>query len=65
MPFYIRKSIGLFGGLLHLNFSKHGIGASLGVKGFRISAGPRGSMLNAGRGGLYYRRSLKTSKYGR
>jgi hypothetical protein len=51
MPFYLRKSIGLFGNLLKLNFSKHGIGASLGVKGARLSFGPKhGPLLNLGRG---------------
>jgi hypothetical protein len=65
VPLYLKKSLGLFGGLLRLNFSKHGVGASLGVKGFRISTGPRGPMLNAGMHGIYYRRSLKSSRFGR
>ncbi|MFO7482846.1 DUF4236 domain-containing protein, partial [Oceanibaculum nanhaiense] len=38
--------------------SKGGIGMSVGIKGFRIGAGPRGHYVHAGRGGVYYRKSL-------
>jgi hypothetical protein len=49
MPFYLKKSIGLFGGLLHLNLSKHGVGLSLGVPSARLSFGPKHSpLLNIG-----------------
>lgn len=56
MGWYLRKSVGL--GPLRFNLSKSGIGASIGVKGLRVSKGPRGKQINAGAGGLYYRASL-------
>lgn len=45
MGLYFRKSVNLGGGL-RLNFSKSGIGLSGGVKGARISTGPRGTYMN-------------------
>ena len=54
MGIYFRKSFRA--GPLRLNFSKHGIGVSAGVKGFRVGTGPRGAYLKAGGGGLYYRK---------
>jgi hypothetical protein len=59
MGFYIRKSFGL--GPLRLNLSKSGLGASVGVKGARVSFGPKGTVFHAGRGGLYFRQRLDTS----
>lgn len=56
MPFYIRRSISA--GPFRFNFSKGGIGASVGVKGFRIGTGPRGHYVHAGRGGIYYRATI-------
>ncbi len=56
MPFYIRKSVSA--GPFRLNFSKGGLGMSVGVKGLRIGTGPRGHYVHAGRGGLYYRSSI-------
>jgi len=56
MAFYIRKSISA--GPFRFNFSKGGVGVSVGVKGLRIGTGPRGHYIHAGRGGLYYRASL-------
>jgi len=56
MPFYIRKSVSV--GPFRLNFSKGGVGASVGVKGFRVGTGPRGHYVHAGVGGLYYRSSV-------
>lgn len=56
MPFYIRKSVSA--GPFRFNFSKGGVGVSVGVKGLRIGTGPRGHYIHAGRGGLYYRASL-------
>src|SRR5437870_8645268 len=41
MAFYLRKSKSFFGGLLNLNFSKHGVGLSLGVPGARLTASVR------------------------
>ena len=56
MPFYLRKSVSV--GPFRFNISKKGIGVSAGVTGFRVGAGPRGSYIHVGRGGLYYRTSL-------
>ncbi|MBU6268584.1 MAG: DUF4236 domain-containing protein [Sphingomonadales bacterium] len=59
MPFYIRKSVKA--GPFRFNFSKGGLGLSVGVKGLRVGTGPRGHYIHAGRGGLYYRASLGRS----
>lgn len=56
MPFYIRKSVKA--GPFRFNFSKGGVGVSVGVKGLRVGTGPRGHYVHAGRGSLYYRASL-------
>lgn len=56
MSFYLRKSIGV--GPLRFNLSKSGVGVSVGVKGFRVGAGPRGNYVHMGRGGIYYRKTL-------
>lgn len=56
MPFYIRKSVSA--GPFRFNFSKSGVGLSVGVRGFRVGTGPRGHYVHAGRGGLCYRSSL-------
>lgn len=56
MPFYIRKSIAA--GPFRFNFSKGGVGASVGVRGLRIGTGPRGHYVHAGVGGIYYRSSI-------
>lgn len=53
MGFYFRKSVS-FGGL-RLNFSKSGVGASVGTKGFRFGISPRGNYVRIGANGLYYR----------
>ncbi len=37
-----RKSKSLLGGLVRLNFTKRGIGVSVGVPGFRLSFGADG-----------------------
>lgn len=59
MPFYIRKSVKA--GPFRFNFSKGGVGVSVGVKGLRVGTGPRGHYVHVGRGGLYYRASLGTA----
>jgi len=41
MPLYIRKSVSV--GPFRFNLSKSGLGVSIGVKGFRLGAGPRGA----------------------
>jgi hypothetical protein len=56
MPFYLRKSVSA--GPFRFNFSKSGMGVSVGVKGLRFGTGPRGHYMHAGRGGLYYRATL-------
>ena len=56
MPFYFRKSVNA--GPFRFNFSKSGVGISVGVKGLRVGTGPRGHYVQAGRGGFYYRASL-------
>lgn len=56
MSFYLRKSISV--GPLRFNLSNSGVGVSVGVKGFRVGAGPRGNYVHMGRGGIYYRKTL-------
>ncbi len=56
MPFYIRKSVSA--GPFRFNFSKGGVGVSVGVRGLRVGSGPRGHYIHAGRGGVYYRATL-------
>ena len=63
MPFYIRKSVSA--GPFRFNFSKGGVGLSVGVRGLRIGTGPRGHYVHAGRGGLYYRKTLNASRSAR
>jgi hypothetical protein len=63
MGFYFRKSINLGG--VRFNFSKSGIGASVGVKGFRVGTNSRGNYIHMGRNGLYYRAAIGKKKSGR
>jgi len=56
MPFYFRKSVSA--GPFRFNFSKGGVGLSVGVRGLRFGTGPRGHYVHAGRNGFYYRASL-------
>jgi uncharacterized protein DUF4236 len=58
MGLYLRKAFSF--GPLRLNLSRSGLGASFGVRGARLGIGPRGTYVHAGRGGLYYKRSLRT-----
>ena len=60
MPFYLRKSVSA--GPFRFNFSKSGVGLSVGIRGLRVGTGPRGHYVHAGRGGLYYRKTLKGSR---
>lgn len=60
MGFYIRKSLSI--GPFRLNLSKSGVGVSVGVKGFRVGAGPSGRYVHMGRGGLYYRKTLHSNR---
>lgn len=54
--FSFRKSKKL--GPFRVTLSKSGISASVGVKGARITSGPRGTHLTAGAGGVTYRTRL-------
>lgn len=57
MAWYLRKSVSV--GPIRFNLSKSGIGASVGVTGFRIGMRPDGSSyVHAGRYGLYVRQEL-------
>lgn len=60
MGFFLKKSINL--GICKLNLSKSGIGFSFGVKGFRVNKNSRGTQLNIGRKGLYYRKQISSNK---
>lgn len=52
MPWSFRRSVSR--GPLRLNFSKRGVGASVGFRGLRLGIGPRGTYVRGGRGGFYY-----------
>ncbi len=57
MAWYLRKSVSV--GPIRFNLSKSGVGASVGVTGFRIGMRPDGSSyVHAGRYGLYMREEL-------
>lgn len=60
MGFYFRKSIS-FGGL-RLNFSKSGLGPSVGTKSFRFGISPRGNYVRIGTNGLYYKTMIGKRK---
>jgi hypothetical protein len=54
MGWYVRKSFKL--GPVRLNFSKRGLGASVGEPGARVGVDASGQpYVHSGRGGLYYR----------
>ena len=61
MGFYFRKSKSF--GLFRLNFSRSGIGVSVGVKGARLSMGTNENYVNIGRNGIYYRKKIGNSSY--
>jgi hypothetical protein len=61
MGFFFRKSIGF--GPVRINLSKSGVGASIGVKGARLTTTPRGTTyVTVGSHGFYYRETLSTHK---
>lgn len=60
MSFYLRKSIRV--GPIRFNLSKSGIGISAGIGGFRVGSGPRGNYVHMGRSGIYYRKTLASSR---
>jgi len=51
-----RKSFG--SSPFRVNLSKSGVGFSTGVKGFRVSTNRRGTFVNMGTGGVYYRKKI-------
>lgn len=59
MGWSFRKSMSF--GPLRLNFSKSGIGASVGVKGARVRFTKRGTYVNLGSNGIYYRQRIDTA----
>ena len=61
MGVYFRKSFRA--GPLRLNISKHGLGVSAGIRGFRVGTGPRGSYLTAGGDGLHYRKYFRSRRF--
>ena len=56
MGWSFRKSVSF--GPIRLNFSKSGIGASVGVKGARVSINKKGTYLNLGSNGIFYREKI-------
>lgn len=56
MVWSFRRSVKF--GPVSVNFSKSGIGTSLGIKGARVSVGPRGTCVSVRRGGIYYRQKI-------
>src|SRR5581483_5213963 len=63
MGFFFRRSTNI--GPFRLNFSKSGIGASVGVKGARLTMTPRGTTyITVGTHGFYYRETV-SSHHGR
>jgi hypothetical protein len=59
MSFYLRTSIKV--GPVRLNMSRSGLGASVGVPGFRVGAGPRGTYVSLGGGLASYRATVHRS----
>ena len=57
MTAYFRKAFTF--GPFRFNLSKSGLGLSFGVTGLRIGISPTGPYIHGGRGGLYFRKSLK------
>src|SRR5205823_13286724 len=59
MGFFFRRSASF--GPFRLNFSKSGVGASIGVKGARLTMTPRGTTyVTVGSHGFYYRETLSS-----
>lgn len=57
MGFYVRRSVKA--GPFRFSVSKSGIGASVGVPGFRIGSGPRGNYVRIGGGMVRYRATAR------
>lgn len=60
MGLYLRKSVRV--GPFRFNLSKGGVGVSVGIKGLRVGAGPRGNYVHMGAGGIYYRATIPAGK---
>jgi hypothetical protein len=61
MGIFFRKSIRF--GPMRINLSKSGLGASVGVKGARLTTTPRGTTyITVGRHGFYYRETLSNRR---
>ncbi len=59
MGFSFRRSASF--GIFRLNFSKSGVGASIGVKGARLTMMPRGiTYITVGSHGFYYRETISS-----
>jgi hypothetical protein len=56
MALHFRRSVKA--GPFRFNFSKSGIGLSVGVRGLRFGTGPQGHFIHAGVGGIYYRKTF-------
>jgi Protein of unknown function (DUF4236) len=63
MALHFRRSVKA--GPFRFNFSKSGIGLSVGVRGFRFGTGPQGHFIHAGVGGIYYRKTFSTKDGGK
>ncbi|PHN08145.1 DUF4236 domain-containing protein [Flavilitoribacter nigricans] len=55
--FYRSKQLGPF----KINVSTSGVGFSFGIKGARINFSPRGTFVNVGANGIYYRKKISSS----
>ncbi len=60
MSFSLRTSIGV--GPLRVSMSRSGLGASVGVPGFRLGAGPRGTYVSLGGGLISYRATVRSPR---
>src|SRR5580765_6403685 len=61
MGFSFRRSTSF--GPFRLNFSKSGVGASVGVKGARLTMTPKGTTyITVGHGGFSYRKTLSSQR---
>lgn len=60
MSFYLRTSIGV--GPLRMNMSRSGLGASVGVPGFRLGARPRSTYVSLGGGLVCYRATVRSPR---
>ncbi len=58
MSFYLRTSVKV--GPVRVNMSRAGMGASVGVPGFRLGAGPRGTYVSLGGGLVSYRATVRS-----